>query len=389
MSPNTIWYPALRVCAITGYLTLVLAGCASVTTTNGDDTGSASVDTAMGEAPALDNAASATPVAPEPASQVRLKTDHPERYTVQRGDTLWGISERFLEDPWLWPEVWQLNPEIRNPHLIYPGDVVGLTLAADGKPGLRLESRGRPVVKLSPQVRERSIARAIPPIPLDKIVPFLDAAAVLMPDEWAALPYIVAQDDGLIIGADERFYGRGLATDDAQVYGVYRPDRDYLDPVTGELLGRAGIYVGTARLEHRGDPSTLFMERSQRQGLPGDRLYSRADEYPTQFVPTAGAVSGLIMAVLDGVTQIGQYQNIVINRGRADGLEPGDVLGVLRSGEVAQDPVTGAAVKLPDERSGLVLVYRTFDRLSYALVMRATRSMHVGDQVVPPDLAPI
>lgn len=388
MSSNTHSFPALRVCALTGYLALLLSGCATITSTNGDETGSASVDAAA-DASASGDAATAVTTASEPAVQAKLKSDHPERYTVQRGDTLWDISERFLEDPWLWPEVWQLNPEIRNPHLIYPGDQVGLTVAADGTPSLRLESRGRSVVKLSPRVRERSIAQAIPPIPLDKVSPFLDGAVVLMPDQWTTLPYVVAQDDGLMIGADERFYGRGLEADSEQVYGVFRPDRDYLDPVTGELLGRAGIYVGTARLERSGDPATLYMERAERQGLPGDKLYPTADEYATQFVPTAGAVSGLIMAVLDGVTQIGQYQNVVINRGRSDGLEPGDVLGVLRTGEVAQDPLSGESVKLPDERSGLVMVYRTFDRLSYALVMRATRSMHIGDQVVPPDLAPI
>jgi hypothetical protein len=131
-----------------------------------------------------------------------------------------------------------------------------------------------------------------------------------------------------------------------------------------------------------------MMESGERQGYPGDRLYPLSEEYPTQFVPSAGAVNGLIIAVLDGVTQIGRYQNVVINRGQLDGAEAGEVLGVLRTGDVVTDPLTKAAVKLPDERSGLVLVYRVFDRISYALVMRATRSMHVGDKVVPPDLAP-
>ena len=384
MSPNNTCYSALRSCAIIGCLALLVTGCATLTASNGGDAGSAARPTPS-VAPAEP---AAPPPAPEPVAELELRADHPERYTVRKGDTLWAISERFLEDPWLWPELWQVNPEISNPHLIYPGDVLALTVGADGKPRLQLERRGRPLVKLSPTVRERSLAEAIPPIPLDAIRAFVDRSVVLSPEQWESLPYVLAENDGLVIGSNERFYGRGLATDAEQVYGVFRPDRSYLDPETGELLGRAGLYVGSARLERAGDPATLNMERAERQGYPGDRLYPTNEEYPTQFVPSAGAVNGLIIGVLDGVTQIGQYQNVVINRGRADGAEPGEVLGVLGTGEVVFDPLTTAAVKLPDERSGLVLVYRVFDRISYALVMRATRSMHVGDQVVPPDLAP-
>lgn len=318
-----------------------------------------------------------------------LRDNHPDRYVVVEGDTLWDISGRFLRDPWLWPEIWYANPEIKNPHLIYPGDIITLVYI-DGKPRLQVQ-RGRPTIKLSPEARATRLDKAIPTIPLDAIRPFLTEPRVTTEEALDAAPYVVqSAGEHLIVGAGDRIYVRAINDTNPSRFALVRKGDVYVDPVTGENLGMEALYVGDARLQSTGDPATLLVTRSNREALIGDRLLPAVgDAYDANFMPRAPErpVEGQILAVLDGVNQIGRYQVVAINRGEREGLEPGHVLAVYQRGEVVPDLVSEArrdVVKLPDERAGLLLVFRTFDKVSYALVMRANTNMHVLDMVKNP-----
>ncbi len=331
-------------------------------------------------------AAALVALAAHAAQEVALNPDHPDRYVVKRGDTLWDIAARFLRDPWLWPEIWYVNPQIENPHLIYPGDVISLAYI-DGKPRLVLE-RGRRTVKLSPRVRELPLDEAIPTIPLDAIRPFLSRPRVLGEGEFEAAPYVVASaDEHLIAASGMRVYARGVDQGRGARYAVLRRGEVYRDPDTGEVLGLEAIHVADAEVQRGGDPAVLVLRRSSRETLPGDRLFPVGeDRYTDNFLPRAPErqVQGRIISVFDGVSRIGQYQVVVLNRGARDGMEPGHVLAVYRAGETIRDPVRKEKVTLPDERAGIVMVFRTFDRVSYALVMSATRAIRVLDRVRNP-----
>ncbi len=331
-------------------------------------------------------AAALVALAAHAAQEVALNPEHPDRYVVKRGDTLWDIAARFLRDPWLWPEIWYVNPQIENPHLIYPGDVISLAYV-DGKPRLVLE-RGRRTVKLSPRVRELPLDEAIPTIPLDAIRPFLSRPRVLGEAEFEAAPYVVASaDEHLIAASGMRVYARGVDQGRGARYAVLRRGEVYRDPDTGEVLGLEAIHVADAEVQRAGDPAVLVLRRSSRETLPGDRLFPVGeDRYTDNFLPRAPGqrVEGRIIAVFDGVSRIGQYQVVVLNRGARDGMEPGHVLAVYRAGETIRDPVRKEKVTLPDERAGIVMVFRTFDRVSYALVMSATRAIRVLDRVRNP-----
>ncbi len=322
------------------------------------------------------------------ASSVALRPNHPQRYVVVKGDTLWDIAAKFLKNPWQWPNIWYVNPQIKNPHLIYPGDTLTLVWV-DGKPQIRVK-RGRPTVKLSPRARPIPLDKAIPTIPLSAIGPFLNRTRIVSKEELARAPYIVSNADHRVIaGANDRIYVRGIKRPQGQ-YAVVRQGSAYIDPVTKEVLGYEATYVGTASLQRPGDPATLRLLDTTRETLMGDRLLeSTGKEFNPTFLPHAPKrkVNGQIISVLDGVSQIGQHQVVVINRGRREGMQVGHVLAVYQKGEVIADQVTPDrkdTVKLPDERAGLIMVFRTFDKVSYALVMRATRAMHVLDYVRNP-----
>ncbi len=321
------------------------------------------------------------------AQDIALNPKHPDRYVVVPGDTLWDISARFLRDPWLWPEVWYVNPQIENPHLIYPGDVITLVYV-DGKPQLRLQRGG--TVKLSPRVRSVPLGEAIPTIPVDAIRQFLSQPLVVEEDELEKAPYVLqSADEHLVTGAGDRVYVRGIADQTYARYQFFRAGRDYTDPDTGEFLGKEAIYLGDGTVQRYGDPATVALTRTTREINSGDRLMPVvSEEIHTSFLPRApaDAVDGRIIAVHDGVTQIGQYQVVVINRGRRNGIEVGHVLRVRQAGETVPDRIGGRdeKVKLPDEDAGLLMVFRTFDKVSYALVMEATRPIHVLDTVTNP-----
>lgn len=332
--------------------------------------------------------AQAEPQTASASSSVALNPAHPDEYTVVKGDTLWDISARFLSKPWLWPEVWYANPQIQNPHLIYPGDVISLVYV-NGRPQLRLR-RGGGTDKLSPQVRSTPLDSAIPTIPIDAIQQFLNHSRVFSQQDLDAAPYIVeSADEHLITGAGDRVYVRRLPSAATSRYSVYRPGQVYRDPDTKEQLGVEGLYIGDANLQRFGDPSTLQLVRTTREAKIGDRLFPvDADEIQRNFMPHAPAdMHGRIISVVDGVTQIGQHQVVVLNRGARDGLEVGHVLAISQAGARVADKVSGKRgemVTLPDERAGVLMVFRTFDRVSYALVMSATRAIHVLDKVDTP-----
>ncbi len=320
------------------------------------------------------------------ANDIKLNPNHPDRYVVVKGDTLWDISARFLKDPWLWPEVWQANPQIANPHLIYPGDVITLVYV-EGVPRIRVE-RGPKLVKLTPSVRHEEIKQAIPTIPLDAVQQFLNQNQVFTEDELKGRPYVVGMDDRrLAIAAHDRFYARRLGAHPVGDYSILRKGKEYIDPATKESLGFEMVNVGDARLARGGDPATLDVVRSNRDVIVGDYLVPASVQPILQnYFPHApkSQVKGVIISLFDAVSEAGRYQVVTINLGNSAGMDVGTTLEIDRAGEVVRDQVTRKDVKLPDEKAGLLMVFRTFDKVSYGLIMESKRAIHIGDVVHNP-----
>ena len=321
---------------------------------------------------------------------VQLRDGHPQNYTVVRGDTLWDISGKFLRQPWKWPEIWQANPQVQNPNLIYPGDVLSLVYV-DGQPRIML-NRGasRGTIKLSPTVRSTPMAEAIPTIPLEKINSFLLSNRILDDEaELAQAPYIVAGNaERVVSGAGDRIYARGDFAAGQPVYGLFRQGKTYTDPQTQEVLGINADDIGSGELvAEEGDIATLVLSRTTQEVRIGDRLLPTEERsVSSTFVPSEPSepVDGLILDVPRGVTQIGLLDVVTLNKGRRDGLAEGNVLAVYKTGETVRDRVTGESVKVPDERAGLLMVFRTYDKLSYGLVLNATRQLAVRDKIRNP-----
>jgi hypothetical protein len=336
------------------------------------------------------------------ADQVALNPNHPDRYVVVKGDTLWDIAGKFLHEPWRWPDVWQANQQIQNPHLIYPGDTLVLSFV-DGKPQIAVAGRGTPiasntaddlkgsVVKLSPRVRSTPISKAIPAIPIDAIQQFLTRPYVSDKQQLDNAPYIVDfADEHIIGGAGFRAYVRSITGKSSKKYDVVRPGKPYKDAETGEVLGHEALFIASAILQRTGDPATVLLESSELEAVKGDRLIPAVEGRPlTTFFPKPPKrkVHGSIISVLHGVDQIGQYSVVVIDRGQVDGIEPGTVMAIDQKGELVRDIVTedsSDTVQLPDERAGTLMIFRTFPRVSFGLVMHATKVIHVYDRVRNP-----
>jgi hypothetical protein len=336
------------------------------------------------------------------ADQVALNPDHPDRYVVVKGDTLWDIAGKFLSEPWRWPDVWQVNPQIKNPHLIYPGDTLVLSFV-DGKPQITVAGRGTPmapnktddlkgsVVKLSPKIRSTAISKAIPAIPIDAIQQFLTRPYVTTEKELSEAPYIVQFADEHIIGGPRfRAYVRSIKGKTSKKFDIVRPGNPYRDATTGEVLGHEALFIASAILQRTGDPATVLLESSELEALKGDRLLPAVESKPLSTFfprPPTRKIHGSIISVLNGVNEIGQYHVVVIDRGQADGVEVGTVLAIDQKGELIRDTVTEKStdtVQLPDERAGTLMVFRTFPRVSFALVMYATKAIHVNDRVRNP-----
>ncbi|MCK0106712.1 LysM peptidoglycan-binding domain-containing protein [Marinobacter sp. S0848L] len=317
-------------------------------------------------------------------AQPEFKADHPERYTVVKGDTLWDISGRFLNNPWYWPEIWHVNPQVANPHLIYPGDRLALVYI-DGKPRITKVASGD--VKLSPQIRSEAIDTPIPAIPLDAIASFLTDTRIVSPEEINGAPYVLEGEDGRIItGAGDKIYARGEKPADR--VGVFRRSQEFVDPDTGEFLGleARSIARGNVAAEN-GDVLTVNLTRSSEEVRIGDRLLVSEDRrLTTNFMPSSpdAEIEGKMISVDGGVNQIGQYNVVAINRGAREGMKAGNVLAVMKAGNRVRDPITGETIELPSERAGLLMVFQVYEKMSYGLVLKATRSLSVGDKVVNP-----
>ena len=323
------------------------------------------------------------------ADTVKLNPNHPDQYVVVKGDTLWDISGRFLANPWEWPEIWHANPQIANPHLIYPGDIISLVYV-DGQPRLVLK-RGSGSFKMTPEGRIISLDQAIPTIPLDAIKQFLMEPTIVGKDELDKAPYVVEhKGERLLSATSDSVYVRGIKDFDVRKYIVVRKGNDYIDPITKEVLGYEARFVGNAKLYRTGDPSTITLQRTTRETLIGDRLLpSSEDTYNANFMPRApkNNIDGRILSVLDGVSQIGSNQVVVINKGTREGLESGHVLDIYQTGDKILDTVTEDRkdkVTLPDEKAGVLMVFRTFEKLSYALVLKASRNINILDSVRNP-----
>lgn len=325
-----------------------------------------------------------------------VRSDHPDVYTVVKGDTLWDISGRFLEKPWLWPEIWSVNPQIENPHLIYPGDRIRLSYV-DGEPVLSLErgDAGRTYrmspstdVKLSPQVRATPLETAIPAIRLDAIQGFLVQNRVVEPGVLSAAPYVVqGESERLVLGAGDRLYVRGELSDSAS-YNIVRRGPVYRDPETKEVLGQEATYIGLGRgVAQEDDIATMFVNSTREEAQIGDRVLPTEERrVESTFFPSApdGEVDGKVISVFGGVTQVGQFDVVVINRGEREGIAVGNVLSIYKRGALARDRIANETIRLPSERAGLLMVFRTFEKLSYGLVLETERPLSVMDEVRNP-----
>lgn len=325
-----------------------------------------------------------------------LAANAPKTYTVKKGDTLWDISSMFLRDPWLWPEIWQVNPQIENPHLIYPGDTLTLAYGAGGTPELRLE-RGAES-KLSPRVRSEPLEGAITAIPYDIVAAFMSKPSVLERGQVKNSPYVVAsREQHLAAAAGNTIYARGQLDGEAGTrFNVIHVGDPLVDPEDNKLVGYAGIYTGAARMVEQGDPSTLLLTESARETIDGDLVLPGSFDAPLDFIPHAPAsqVDGEIIQLINALSMVGKYQVVVINRGSSHGLEPGHVLGIYQGGAKVKDPKSrgvsmsgggvGGKVQLPDYRAGTFMVFKTFERISYGLVMQSESPIRNYDRVRNP-----
>ena len=381
--------PSLRLTAAT--LALTLAGCGG--NPPAYETASQSAPVSSSGTSSIEPAQSSysEPAAYEPKLErvnkpVPLAEGHPNEYVVQVGDTLWDIAGTFLKDPWYWPEIWYVNPDIENPHLIYPGDVLGLVYI-DGQP--RITNVRASTYRMSPQARVTPLTEAVSSIPFEDVQAFLSSGVILEKSQADSLPYILTtRGDHLIASAGNEIYVRGLTQEALGTrFNVVHVGDPLYDPDDNRLIGYQGISVGEGVLRRGGDPSTVALTDTSMEAKPGDRLLPEEVDIPLNFFPRSPstAIDGRIVSVVGGVTQIGQYMVVVMNRGTNDGISVGDVLSVFQTGEVMKDRFGGGNVRLPDEEAGTVMVFKTYDRISYGLVMEATQAIHVHDMVRNPN----
>ncbi|MEK7842765.1 MAG: LysM peptidoglycan-binding domain-containing protein, partial [Pseudomonadota bacterium] len=300
-------------------------------------------------------------------------------------DTLWGIASRFLKDPWLWAKIWGLNREqVKNPHKIYPGDVIVLEKTSDGS-RLRLASEIA-VVKLSPQVRmEKSDAAAIPSIPATAIEPFLSRPLVTEKEGLANAPLVLGTSDNrVILNAGDIVYVSGLPKDKGSAWQFFRPGKTLTDPDDAQILGYEAVYLGDAKVEKFADIGAVSVIRSVEEILKGDRLVPTPATTFNNYAPHAPdkVIKGRIISVYGGVTEIGRGSIVTLSKGARDGLAAGNVLAVYRRSQTMSPE--REVVQLPDERTGLIFVFQVFEKVAYALVMQSTQPIQVLDAVQTP-----
>jgi hypothetical protein len=382
---------------------------------------------------------------PALADELQLKEDAPNKYVVVKGDTLWDISARFLKSPWRWPEIWRMNKEeIKNPHWIYPGDLIVLDLC-NGSPCLKLipgPEHGLETVKLSPTIRATQIeSNAIPTIPISVIHPFLAQPRVVAAGDLDKAPFILgSNEDRIIMGKGDTAYATGGPANVTH-WNILRPGKALKDPETGEILGYEVEYLGDARTLKPGAPQQILITASAEEVLPKDKLLPQDDDIPFEYAPHAPEerLHGRIISAYGGISDSGRYQTVVINRGSKDGLDPGAVLAIYQSGNTVKltdreqknitwvgkdakaptediawlrndvrclnkdrrvtydepaergvyisaclDHADDSHIKLPDVRSGLLMIYRVFDKVAYGLILQSDQPIHLLDVVRNP-----
>ncbi|MGZ5008545.1 MAG: LysM peptidoglycan-binding domain-containing protein [Methylobacter sp.] len=350
--------------------------------------------------------------------EIQINPSHPDQYTVVKSDTLWDISGKFLTHPWQWPELWRHNSQIKNPHLIYPGDTLYFSMV-DGKPQLSLSRSDAPQTptqpnstcilkeedykqgrkdfavskdgKVAPCIRETNLKQAIRLIPTEAIASYLTSPRVVNEDDLSSAPYVVDfAGEHIIVGTGDRVYVRAITEPKTLSYTIYRPRNAYVSPESGEVLGYEAQYIADTLLQQPGDPATLTITKADREIRTGDRIMPTVEEelalnyFPR---PPEQSINGSIISVLGGVSQIGRYNVVVIDKGSADGLLVGHELNIYKNGKTIIDTysaIRNDTIHLPDEMAGTLMIFRPFERVSYALVMKATQALHVLDKVRTP-----
>ena len=334
------------------------------------------------------------PVRMESAEIIPLAPGAPQQHIVQAGDTIWDIATTFLQDPWYWPEVWYIPPQIENPQLIYPGDILAL-IVIDGR--RRITNVRASAYRLSPQANVTPLGKSITSIPHEQISAFLSKGFVLEKRQAERLPYILSTSGNHLAAAagNDVYIRGGDPVPNGTRYSVVHVGDELRDPDNNNLLGYQGIYIGEGTLSRGGDPATVSLTDTNREALNGDLLIPETLDILLNFFPKMPDfdVAGQIISVIDGVSMVGQYQVVVLNRGARNGLAPGDVLSVFQTGcEVEDNNEGGSLNKITgcepgrrlDEEAGTVMIFKVYDRIGYALVMEATSDIHVLDSVRNP-----
>jgi len=343
------------------------------------------------------------------AEEPELTPNHPTKYYVKEGDTLWDISQIFLKNPWAWSEIWHINNQVADPHLIYPGDEISLVYvdrsegtdqgpavstgkSGEQKPALMVTKRdpGAKTIKLSPEKRASQISSTIPTIPLTKVESFLTGTRVLDRLELSAAPYVIAADQRhMVMGQGDLMYAMGDWSKPQNAYGVYRAGSFYVDPDTQEVLGYEAQDLGIASFISEEDGVATFrILRADKEIREYDKLLpTETKPVEANFYPKTpnGDIKGQIIRVFSGVKNIGQYDVVVINRGVREGVETGDVFAIYRTGMIVRDKQAhNQKVKLPDEKSGLLMIFKTHEKVSLGLVLNAKSILSIGDRIQKP-----
>lgn len=328
-----------------------------------------------------------------------IKADAPNRYIVKKGDTLWDISGRYLDSPWRWKEIWATNKQIKNPNLIYPNDILilcviqGKTLigvdTGEGCAGVEKQLTSNVV---SNTVSVTSTANSIPPLPWSAIQHWLDKTVIVNPQDFNTTPYILASKKGnLITASGDKVYAKGVPLIVGQRYGIYREGELYVEPKTQEVIGLEVTQVATGLVtstETNGVSSLQLTDSYDKEVREGDRVFVELNNsIPPVFYPAPATVSrgGMIVRVMDSISSAAKGSVVAINLGSTHGAKPGDVLTVYQKGALIRDTKDNdTPVRLPNEPSGMVMVFNTFDNISYAYVLDSELPLNVGDQLLPP-----
>lgn len=330
-----------------------------------------------------------TTVRRSPATRSDVFVDTaPDTYTVVPGDTLWGIAGRFLKQPWRWPEIWQMNrDQIRNPHWIYPGQTIVLDRLT-GTMRLSTGAARNGTVKLSPQVRVEASRNAIPSIPPEAIEPYLTQPLIVESATMMNAPRVVASRERVVLGTGDIAYVGGITDPSVSIYQLFRPGRELRDPDTGTVIAYQADYLGTAQVSRPGNPATLTITSSKMEINVGDRLVAATKPVVVSYVPHAPAnpVSGRIISIYSGVASAGPSMVVAVNRGADDGLEVGTVLAIKTFGRTIVDRTNGVreVMTLPEERKGLLFIFRVFNHVAYGLITSSGEPVGVGDSVTQP-----